>query len=56
MKHGIYVGSREELKGKTALFMTVDKGEVMVQFDDKDTGMGFNWWPFPAQDWEEDEE
>lgn len=54
VSHGVYVGSptskrHRSLRGKGALLRrasTPDK--VLVQFDDRATGLGYGWHEFPA--------
>jgi hypothetical protein len=61
LKKGTYVGVDIQLKGKTALVMTVGErsprgivpvGCVMIQADDVSTGYGHGWHEFPESDWE----
>lgn len=54
MANGTYVGTdRPELIGKTGLVRVHECGKtVMVQADYINTGYGFGWHEFPAQDWQ----
>ncbi len=58
---GTYVGSVEELRGKTAIVVreTTQPGRCRAQFDDMDlihpadgSQLGYNWHSFDADDFE----
>ncbi len=61
MTKGTYIGDNSKLKWKTALVIAagskcqrliVPLGKVMIQADDRSTGLGLGWHEFPAEDWE----
>jgi len=52
MRLGRYIGANELLKGETAALLLGGAGTVLVQFDDKATGLGFGWHRHPESDWE----
>lgn len=51
--HGTFIGSpnskrKRLLKGKTAMLREDPNPEyILAQFDDRDTGLGYNWHRFP---------
>lgn len=47
---GVYVGPRQELRGKTAIICNCTASTVACQFDDTATGLGFGWHEFPTGD------
>lgn len=50
---GVYTGSELELQGKTALICRREYGGWDVQVTDMTTGLGWGWWKFPVDDWEQ---
>lgn len=46
---GWYVGRRKDLQRKSALVFT-DGVDVAAQFDDVETGLGFGWHAFTADE------
>lgn len=58
-----YTGDEKRLQGKTALAMSagvksprgiIPVGKVLIQADDRSTGLGYGWHEFPAEDWIKD--
>lgn len=56
MKHGTYCGTVVDLIGKTALLRDSEPGLILAQFDDTNTGLGFNWHPFQIEEFTIDDE
>ena len=51
IQHGVYIGDRSELQGKTALLMV--SGDIAkAQFDDIGTGYGYGWHTFQRDEWD----
>ena len=52
MMHGIYIGLRPELTGKGALLRQGSPNQLLAQFDDTTTGLGFGWHAFSSEEFE----
>jgi len=53
-RHGIYIGSRADLKDKGALLQAGKPGKALAQFDDVKTGLGYGWHEFDKSDFKVD--
>lgn len=49
-RHGTYIGSRPELKNKTAMVILVDATLVNAQFDDRALKEAYGWHVFHIRD------
>lgn len=48
LQHMVYTGPVQSLRGKTALVSKNEQGQLVAQFDDRNTGYGYGWHYVPG--------